>query len=97
MSKVWLSTWDNEWDPFKNRNEWLLRDLELGHCCCERVARLCHITDQMSDSEIDEEEERAIDSIVLSDPFNLFRKVKEGEPFVVHDQKEFLIESSNPV
>lgn len=95
MSKVWLTTWDNEWDPFEHRDEWLLRDIELGYNCCERVGRIAHITDQMSDEEIEEEEERAIDAIVLSDPFNLFRKVRSDEKFVVRDQKEFL-QDSNP-
>jgi hypothetical protein len=76
MAKVALTTFDNPYNPFENFNEWFLFDVEKGYNSCEYLGRIAHTSDQLSDYENDEEVERAIDEIVMLDPFNIYKKVK---------------------
>lgn len=70
-----LTTFDNPFDPFEQFTSWLLFDKEKGYDSCERLARLANITSEMSQKEIDEETERAIDRLIELDVLNIFRKV----------------------
>ena len=71
-----LSTNDNPYDYFEQFTSWLLFDKEKGWNCCETLARITNITDEMSEAEIDEEIERAIDEIIKYDFLNIYKKVK---------------------
>lgn len=68
MAKVcMLTTNDNPFDPFEQFIPWFLFDNEKGYNSCGRLMRIAEISDEMSDAEIDEEIERAIDEIVKYD------------------------------
>ena len=72
-----LSTIDNPYDPFEQFDSWLLFDKEKGYNSCEILARTVKLSDDMTEKEINEETERAIDQIIKFDPLNVFIK-KQG-------------------
>ena len=72
-----LTTFDNPFDPFEQFTSWLLFDKEKGHNCCEIISRIVEVSDEMTQKEIDEATERAIDELIKVDPLNKFRKVKK--------------------
>jgi len=79
MAKAFmLSTIDNPYDPFEQFTSWLLFDKEKGYNSSERLDRIAKVTDDMTDKEINEELERAIDEIIKHDFMNIFIKV-QGE------------------
>ena len=77
MAEIMLTTLDNEFDPFDNFDAWLIRDIELKHFTCERLARIVKplISDEMSQAEVDLITEQAIDDIIKYDPEDIFQKV----------------------
>ena len=81
-----LTTFDNPYNPFDDFTLWLLYDKEQGYNTCERLARIAHLSDDMSQDEIDEETERAMDEIIFYDFLNIYKKVWQetdsdtGEP-----------------
>lgn len=70
-----LSTIDNPFNPFTHFDEWFLFDTEKGYNSCSKLDRLTNITDDMSDAEVNEEIERAIDEIIKYDFLNIYIKV----------------------
>lgn len=74
-----LTTFDNPFDPFEQFDSWLLFDKEKGYNCCERLARISNISDSMTQKEIYEETERAIDEIIKYDFLNIYKKVSRSE------------------
>lgn len=70
-----LTTIDNPFDPFEQFDSWLMFDKEKGYNSCERLARIAEITDDMTQKEIDDENERAIDEIIKHDILNVYQKV----------------------
>ena len=75
-SECMLTTIDNPFDPFEQFTSWLMFDKEKGYDSCERVARIAKFSDDMTEKEIDEENERAIDEIIKYDFMNVYKKVK---------------------
>ena len=71
-----LTTFDNPFDPFEQFTSWLLFDKEKGYDSCERLARIAQLTDDMTQKEIDQEVERAIDEIIFYDFMHIYKKVK---------------------
>lgn len=70
-----LSTIDNPFDPFDQFIDWFMFDTENGYNCCGRLMRIAQVSDEMSQVEIDQEIERAIDTIILYDDANIYKKV----------------------
>lgn len=70
-----LTTFDNPYNPFDQFTLWLMFDKEKGYNTCEHLARIAQLSDDMSEKEIDEETERAIDEIIMYDPLNIYKKV----------------------
>ena len=71
-----LTTIDNPYDPFEDFDSWLMFDKEKGYNCCEKVARIAQLSDDMSEKEINEETDRAIDEIIKNDFMNIYKKVR---------------------
>ena len=69
-----LTTVDNPFDPFEQFDLWLMFDKEKGYDTCERLMRIAKLSDDMTQKEIDEETERAMDEIIKYDFLNLFVK-----------------------
>lgn len=72
-----LTTIDNPFDPFEQFTSWLLFDKEKGYNSSERLMRIANISDDMTQKEVDEEIERAIDEIIKYDFMNIYVKVKK--------------------
>ena len=71
-----LTTIDNPFDPFEEFTSWFLFDVEKGYNTCSRLARIANISDELSEKEVDEEIERAINEIIKYDFMNIYKKVK---------------------
>ena len=52
-------------------------DKEKGYDSSERLMRIANISDDMTQKEVDEEIERAIDEIIKYDFMNIYVKVKK--------------------
>ena len=74
-----LTTIDNPFDPFEQFTSWMLFDKEKGYDSSERLMRIAKISDDMSEKEIDEEIERAIDEIIKYDFINVYKKVTRND------------------
>ena len=70
-----LTTFDNPYDPFDQFTLWLMFDKEKGYDTCEYLARIVQLSDDLTEKEVNEETERAIDEIIKFDPFNIYKKV----------------------
>ena len=82
-----LTTFDNPYNPFDDFTLWLMYDKEKGYDTCERLARIAHLSDDMTQDEIDEETERAMDEIIFYDFLNIYKKVwqeQESNPEAIH-------------
>lgn len=70
-----LTTIDNPFNPFEDYSSWLMFDKEFGYDSAERLARIANLSDDMTQKEVDEEIERAIDEIIKYDFLNVYTKV----------------------
>ena len=75
-----LTTIDNPFDPFEQFASWHLFDKEKGYDSSERLMRIAQISDDMTQKEIEEEIERAIDVIISRDFLNIFKKIVREIP-----------------
>ena len=76
MNDCRLTTFDNPFDPFEQFTSWLLFDKEKGYFTCEKLDRIAHFEEDMTEEEINEEHERAIDEIISNDFLNIYKKVQ---------------------
>lgn len=74
-----LTTFDNPFDPFTQFDSWFQFDIEKNYYSCSRLARVAKLSDDMSEQEVDEAIERAIDEIIKYDFTNVYKKVKRTE------------------
>lgn len=70
-----LTTIDNPFNPFTQFDDWFLFDTEKGYNSCSRLDRIVRVSDEMSETEMNEEIERAIDEIIKYDFLNVYKKV----------------------
>ena len=73
--EVCITTFDNPYDPFDQFEEWFMFDIEKGYNTCGHLARLTHVTDDMSQREESDEIERAIDRMIELDFMNIYKKI----------------------
>lgn len=90
LNECMLSTKDNPFNPFENFDEWYRYDMDKGWNSSGRLARITKLSDDMSDEEIEIENEKAIDQIIKNDFLNIFIKVRpdsiiEPEKFETED------------
>lgn len=74
-----LTTFDNPFNPFEQFESWFLFDVEKGYNSCSYLARIANLSDDLSQNEIDEEIERAIDEIIKYDFLNIYKKVTKQD------------------
>ena len=70
-----LTTFDNPFDPFEQLTSWRLFDIEKGYFTCERLAKLVEINDEMSQIEMEEAYERAMDEMIRIYTPYIYKKV----------------------
>lgn len=71
-----LTTIDNPYDPFEQFIPWLLFDKEKGYDTCERLMRLVEVREDMSQQELDDATDKAMDQLIANDIMNVFVKVR---------------------
>ena len=76
---VMLTTYDNPFNPFEQFSSWFLFDVEKGYNSSSRLARIAHLSDDMTEKEVNEEIERAIDEIIKYDFMNIYKKVRKQD------------------
>ena len=74
-----LTTFDNPFNPFVDFSSWYMFDCEKGHNTSSRLARIVNIDSEMTQKEIDEERERAMNLIVKYDLEDTFFKGTEEQ------------------
>lgn len=74
-----LTTHDNPFDPFEDFTSWLLFDSEKGYNTCSLLGRTVQLSDDMTEREVNEEVEKAIDQIIFYDFLNIYKKVKRNK------------------
>lgn len=77
-----LTLIDNPFDYFTDFRNWRMFDIEYSQkndtlLCCEHLARIANLSDDMTQRERDEEIERAIDEIIFYDFRNVYKKVSK--------------------
>ena len=87
-NEVMLTTIDNPYNPFEQFDLWLLFDKEKGYNTCEYLARIVNLTNDMSEKEIDVATDRAIDDIIVNDPFGIYKKVTSEDIVKVEEPTE---------
>lgn len=75
--KCMLTTVDNPFNPFDKFDDWARFDESKGYYSCSRLARIAKVSEELTQKEIDEAVENAIDEIVINDPTNLYMKVTQ--------------------
>ena len=80
MTRCFITTVDNPYDPCDQFDQWYRFDCDHGYNSCGLLARLAYTSSQLTDNENAYEIELAIDQIIKSDPLNLYRKVKKTLP-----------------
>ena len=78
MATCMLTTFDNPFDPFEDFTSWMLFDKEKGYDSSERLMRIAKLSDDMTQKEVDDEIERAINEIVKYDFMNIYKKVTQS-------------------
>lgn len=74
-----LTTLDNPFDPFNDFKAWYSYDCEKGHNTSARLARIANINSEMTQKEVDDEMDRAMDLIVKYDFEDKYIKVQEKQ------------------
>ena len=70
-----ITTFDNPYNPFEEFVLWDLFDKEKGHCSNQKVARLANFSDEMTEKEMIEENNRAIDRLIELDFTNTYKRI----------------------
>lgn len=79
-TKYMLTTLDNPFDPFNDFTSWYMFDCEKGHNTSSRLARIANLEPEMSQKEVEEEMDRAMNLIIKYDVEDKFIKVQEKQP-----------------
>lgn len=78
-TKYMLTTLDNPFDPFDDFTSWYMFDCEKGHNTSSRLARIANLDEEMTQKEVDDEMDRAMDLIVMYDLEDKYVKVQEKQ------------------
>lgn len=80
-----LTTLDNPFDPFEDFTSWFMFDCEKGHNTSSRLARIAKIDPEMTQKEVEEEMDRAMNLIVKYDFEDKYIKVQEKQTATVQN------------
>lgn len=90
-NELMLTTNDNPFNPFDQFEAWLLFDKEKGYDTCERLMRVAqsYMFDGMSQKEIDDVTDMAMDRLIEIDIMNVFVKgTRESIQSMIDKQKQ---------
>lgn len=78
-SNYWITTIDNEWNPFTHFLEWYARDQELGYNTCDWIDRFVKTSIEIDDESMDYDIDCGIADFLALNPFGMHYKVYEDE------------------
>lgn len=84
LQDVFLTTFDNPFNPFTRFKEWLSFDLQKGYNCCGKVARISGNIREMSERKQLQIVNESINEIIRLDPTSNYRKVFKDSEFKVN-------------
>ena len=70
-----LTTIDNPFNPFEDFISWFLFDVEKGYNTCSKLARFANFSPDLSESERQIENEKAVDRLLELDFMNIYKKI----------------------
>lgn len=70
-----LTTFDNPYNPFEAYDQWKGFDEIKGYHTCSLLARIAHISDELSETDEEIAIENAINEIIKENTTGLYRKV----------------------
>lgn len=81
MNEMWITTYDNPFDPFTQQDRWLDFDEKSGYHTCERIARLMpHNIRNLSEDTGDLLLRDAIETLCkMYYPYLIYRPVIKGQ------------------
>ena len=82
MPEYMLTTVDNPYDPWTQWDEWFAWDQTAGYHTPGLLARVARVSDDLSEGDLQQAIQQAIDEIVRENVLGVFRKVKKGEMVV---------------
>lgn len=81
-----LSTIDNPYNPFDDFLSWFMYDVEKQHNTCGILARVLYensninlYANDLTEKEINDEVDKAIDTLIATDPLGLFIRVERKQ------------------
>lgn len=79
MDEIRITTLDNPFNPFTDFARWFMFDVVNGYNTCGKLERLTNITDDMTEKEIEEQRNHAIDFLLDNDLFKMYKVVTEND------------------
>lgn len=79
MAVTWVTTLDNPWDYWTQFDEWNAFDELMGYNTNAYMARVCMASNEMSDKEIEDAIEAAVDDIVRLNITGNYKKIVKPE------------------
>ncbi len=76
--EVMLTTFDNPYDYFEQFTLWYLFDVEKGYNTCSYLGRIVQLSDDLSQKEVNEQVEKAVDTIIEYDFMNVYKKIERN-------------------
>lgn len=73
-----LTTVDNPYDPFTHYDDWFAFDAAQGYHTPGLLARVANSSDNLSETDNDDEINDAMDFIVFYNPFGVHKKIKSS-------------------
>lgn len=89
MNLVWITTLDNEFNPFTEFDQWKQRDEELGYFTCSTLDRINGATFELSNELNNIVLESSIDNLMRSLPFVDYIKVHEDDDKLFEILKQY--------
>ena len=75
----WVTSIDNEYNPFTHFYEWFDRDRQLGYNTCEWIAHETVTSTQLDDDVINADVDFGVDCFLALNPFGMHYKVYKDE------------------
>ncbi len=76
-----LTTIDNPFNPFTQWNDWKRLDEDMGYFTCNYLARIARTSDDLSDADMIQAIDNAINEIVKLNVNGMYRKIyKQDDP-----------------
>ena len=74
-----LTTVDNPYNPFEQFVPWYQYDVDMGYNTCSLLARTVKLSEDLSEKEIEEAIDAAMDEIITYEPLGIYQKIPPSQ------------------